>query len=149
MKQKIKQIIRLMRTIFMLVLVIWAWVFIYAQKDNWYNEVDRIQQIQDFYINSWYTNEREYKKDIEYLRREKQTILDTFSYKETIQFYNDGTYVDSISEITVGKLLVIDELIKEATQRIIDLPDPDYTLMNQSSKKETESGELDFIKLLK
>ena len=77
------------------------------------------------------------KRIIEELKRDKQAILDTLSYKETIQFYNDGTYSSSIEETSLKKLESIDNQITEQTEYLKTLPGPDYTVINQESKKNT------------
>ena len=132
-----KQGRRLTRTILSVIILWWAGIFIYAQKEV---------QTQDM---QWQT-----KRVIEELKRDKQAVLDTLSYKETIQFYNDGTYSDSIDETSLKKLESIDNQITEQTEYLKTLPSPDYTVINQASKSkkvETVNSNtwLDFIKLLK
>jgi len=131
-----KQLRRLTRTILSVIIIWWAWFFIYAQKET---------SAQDM---QWQT-----KRVIEELKRDKQAILDTLSYKETIQFYNDGTYSNSIDETSLKKLESIDNQITEQTEYLKTLPSPDYTVINQNNAPKTvpvtENNELSFIKLLK
>jgi len=131
-----KQLRRLTRTILSVIIIWWAGIFIYAQKEV---------QTQDM---QWQT-----KRVIEELKRDKQAILDTLSYKETIQFYNDGTYSNSIDETSLKKLESIDNQITEQTEYLKTLPSPDYTVINQNNAPKTvpvtENNELSFIKLLK
>ena len=131
-----KQGRRLTRTILSVIILWWAGIFIYAQKEV---------QTQDM---QWQT-----KRVIEELKRDKQAVLDTLSYKETIQFYNDGTYSDSIDETSLKKLESIDNQITEQTEYLKTLPSPDYTVINQNNAPKTvpvtENNELSFIKLLK
>jgi len=131
-----KQLRRLTRTILSVIIIWWAGIFIYAQKEV---------QTQDM---QWQT-----KRVIEELKRDKQAVLDTLSYKETIQFYNDGTYSNSIDETSLKKLESIDNQITEQTEYLKTLPSPDYTVINQNNAPKTvpvtENNELSFIKLLK
>ena len=135
---------RLLRTIIIIWVLWWVWFFIYWQKQD--VQIDNVQKIYDYYLSSWYDNKREYEKDIEQLSREKQALLDTLNYKETILFYKDGSYSDTIKEWTRNRFLMIDEAITTARERVKELKTPDYADIQPSKAKSTW---LDFINLLK
>jgi len=141
-----KQFIRLLRTVFITILICWAWFFIYSQRQE-QPQVDRVQYLYNFYQTSWYNFQREYERDIEELQRLKQADLDSLSYKETILFYRDGTYDTWISETMLKRFSMIDEAIWQAQSWIKKISDPDYTIIAKDSKQEV--NKLNFINLLK
>jgi hypothetical protein len=143
---------KIFKFVLIVVAVFWFWLFIYAQKMDWEPKVDRVEYLNAFYQTSWYTQQREYKKDIEDLKREKQKVLDDLSYGASAIFYEKWQYsLDYMSQEQQDRLVKIDDTIKLANDWIKNIPEPDYTQINKATPIQITktTQEMDFINLLK
>lgn len=128
-QQPSKKSSRLLRTILVIAITFGVWVFIYAQKES----------SRDY--------ARETKKQIEELTWQKQWLLDTLNYKQTIQFFQSGTYSDSINPDTLRELLSIDNELFQAKEKLKTIPVPDYTTINQATN--SPGGEIKKVQEVK
>lgn len=152
-KQTLK--FRIIKTGFIIMAVFGLWLFIYAQKMDSKPEVDRVAYLNEFYTNSWYTQQWEYKKDIEDLKRIKQEALDKLNYGASAIFFQNGIYdPEYMTQEQIERFQLIDNVIRKANEWIKNIKEPDYTQINQASPVATKATKeakqaMDFINLLK
>lgn len=122
-----KRLFRLIRTLFILwILVRWS-ITIYANFQEKPVEKDQVQLLRDYYQISGHTQKREFQKDIEQLQWIKQEELDKLWYKATISFYESGTYnIAYIPQEKIDRLSTIDKTIEIATQKMNMISEPTY-----------------------
>ena len=140
-KKNVKKILRTILT----VVILWSWVYAYTllqSSEKPQTPMEVCTNLNTFYTNSWYTNKREYTKDLETLQEFKQQALDNLSYKDTVLIVK-GEKTDN------EWLNFLEDTMKLNLEGQKKVEKPEYLGIDTKSVKTESSSGLDFIQLLK